>query len=292
MWIRSSTNHWFCSSSPRPIASLAAQHRVRRQLDVEQDRRMAVRVVVRERRILEELDARHVAVDQEQRGQPRVAVHHVDHHDVVVGDVAGRDEPLLGAQAPAAGLGALGRAGDAAGVRAGLALGDGVGVAALAAQRRLQVPLDLLRRARPPARCRRRRRATRPRSCCGRAPRARSPARGSTTPGRPARRRGCRRPACARAPRAVPARRPPWAAGPAPARPAPRAGSARRRRSRQHGRAAPAARGSGRSPRQFLQSFELNAIVRELRPDRRDEQILLAQHQRQPPRRGRIASGS
>ena len=271
---------------------LAAQHRVRRQLDVELDRRMAVRVVVRERRILEELDAGHVAVDQEQRGQPRVAVHHVDHHDVVVRDVARRDEPLLGAQAPAAGPGALGRAGHAAGVRAGLALGDRVGVAALAAQRRPQVALDLLRRAVRQHVVGAGRRATTPRSVlrpsssctitCSRFDHPWPPSSAAWLPPSSLRARASRRTRSASSSGSRPAR----------ARPAPRAGSARRRRSRQHGRAAPAARGSGRSPRQFLQSFELNAIVRELRPDRRDEQILLAQHQRQPPRRGRIATGS
>ena len=146
MWMRSSTNHMFCSSAPRPIISSPPEHGVGRHLDVEQDRRVAVRVVVRERRVLEERDAGDVAVDQEQRRQAVVAVDDVDHDDVVVGHVAGGDEPLLGLD-PEAAVRAHGRAGDAAGVGAGVALGDRVRVGALAAQARLQVALDLLRRA-------------------------------------------------------------------------------------------------------------------------------------------------
>ena len=108
---------------------------------------MAVRERVRERRVVDDLDPGPVAVDEEERRQPLVAVDDVHHHDVEVGHVARRDEPLLGPDAPAGGR-ALGRPGDPARVGAGPALGDGVGVGPLAAQRRLQVALDLL--GRPP----------------------------------------------------------------------------------------------------------------------------------------------
>ena len=122
-----------------------AQHRVRRQVAVEPDGGMAVRVVVGEGRIVHHLDPGRVAVDQEQRRQQLAVAQHVHHHDEVVGHVAGGDEPLLGAEVPAAGR-LDRRAGDRTRVRPGAALGDGVRVGALAAQRRAQVPLDLLGR--------------------------------------------------------------------------------------------------------------------------------------------------
>ena len=107
---------------------------------------MAVRVVVREPRVVDELDAGGAGLDQEQRRQPLGAVDDVGHHDQHAGDVARGHEPLLAVDPPAAVRRDGGR-GDAARVRAGLGLGDRVGVAALAAQRRDQVALDLLGRA-------------------------------------------------------------------------------------------------------------------------------------------------
>ena len=106
---------------------------------------MPVRVVVGEGRIVHHLDPGRVAVDQKQRRQQLAVAQHVHHHDEVVGHVAGGDEPLLGAEVPAAGR-LDRRAGDRTRVRPGAALGDRVRVGALAAQRRAQVPLDLLGR--------------------------------------------------------------------------------------------------------------------------------------------------
>ncbi len=146
MWMRSSTNHMFCSSAPLPIISSPPSTASAGTSTSNRMRRVAVRVVVRERRIFEERDAGDAAVDQEQRRQPVVAVDDVDHDDVVVGHVAGGDEPLLGLDAEA-GVGAHRGAGDAVRVGARVALGDGVGVGALAAQARLEVALDLLGRA-------------------------------------------------------------------------------------------------------------------------------------------------
>ena len=103
---------------------------------------MAVRVGVGERRVVDHLDAGSVGVDCEEGRKPVVAVDDVGHHDQDRGDVAGRHEPLLAVQAKAVG-GALGRRGDAAGVRAGVPLGDGVGVADLAAKGGEEVALDL-----------------------------------------------------------------------------------------------------------------------------------------------------
>ena len=97
---------------------------------------MAVRVVVRERRIVDRLDAGRVRIDQEQRRSGRaVRPVGVRHHDVEVGDVARRDEPFLAAQAEAPRARAR-RSSDPRGVGAGLGLGHGVGVLALAAQDR------------------------------------------------------------------------------------------------------------------------------------------------------------
>ena len=124
----------------------AADHRVSGDLDVgEPDRRVAVRVVVRELRVVDELDTGGVGLDQEQRRQPVGAVDDVGHHDQHAGDVAGGHEPLLAVDPPAAVGRDRGRR-DPAGVRAGLGLGHRVGVAALAAQRRRDIALDLLGR--------------------------------------------------------------------------------------------------------------------------------------------------
>ena len=86
-----------------------------------------------------------VAVDEEQGRQALAALDRVRHHDVHGGDVAVGDEPLLAVDHPAS-VAALGRRLDPRRVRAGVGLGDRVGVVELPAQRRLQVALDLLRR--------------------------------------------------------------------------------------------------------------------------------------------------
>ena len=107
---------------------------------------MAVRIGVGEGRVVHHLDAVELAVDEEQRGQA-LAVHEgARHHDVHRRDVAVGHEPLLAVDRPAA-LRARGRGLDPRGVGARLRLGDRVGVVQLAAQRRLQVALDLLGRA-------------------------------------------------------------------------------------------------------------------------------------------------
>ena len=135
MWMRSSTNHAFCCSPPWPTASGPPSTASAGTSQSKRDRRVPVGVVVRERRVLEHRDAGRVAVDEEQRRQALVAVDDVDHDDEVVGPAPVGDEPLLGADAVAA-RGALRRAVDAGGVGAGVALGHGVGVGALAGQRR------------------------------------------------------------------------------------------------------------------------------------------------------------
>ncbi len=77
---------------------------------VEPERRVAVRVAVCERRVVDRLDARRVTVHEEQRGPARsVGSGRVGHHDVEVRDVARRDEPLLPAQTEAPGHGFGGR---------------------------------------------------------------------------------------------------------------------------------------------------------------------------------------
>ena len=78
------------------------------------------------------------------RSSPSIDVHH---HDVEVGHVARRHEPLLGAGCASRRPCARPCRRCRAGVGAGAALGDRIGVGALAAQRRLEVALDLLRRA-------------------------------------------------------------------------------------------------------------------------------------------------
>ena len=105
---------------------------------------MAVRVVVGEPRVVDELDAGSVGLDQEQCRKPIRAVDDVRHHDQHASDVARGHEPLLAVDPPAVARRLRGR-GDPAGVRPRLGLGYRVGVAALAAQRRHEVALDLLR---------------------------------------------------------------------------------------------------------------------------------------------------
>ncbi len=108
---------------------------------------MAVRVAVGERRVVDRLDARRVAVHEEQRGPARsVGSGRVGHHDVEVRDVARRDEPLLPAQTEAPGHGFGGRR-DSGRVGARVALRHGVGVLPLAAEGGTEVAVDLLGRA-------------------------------------------------------------------------------------------------------------------------------------------------
>ncbi len=138
---RSSVNQrrWSSSPLPTPPTTASGGH-----LDIaEADGRMAVGIVVRVQRVIDELHALGLRLDQEQRGEPVGAVDDVGHHDQHASDVAGGDEPLLPVDAPA-GVGGDGGGGDPAGIGAGLGLGDGVGVAALAAQRGHHVALDLL----------------------------------------------------------------------------------------------------------------------------------------------------
>jgi hypothetical protein len=126
-------------------AAQPADHGVLAHLHVgEADRGVAVRVGVGEGRVVDDLDAVQAGVDEEQRGEP-LAVHERGRHDDVDRrDVAVGDEPLLAVQDPAAAAADRG-CGDARGVGARLGLGDRVGVVELAADRGLQVALDLLR---------------------------------------------------------------------------------------------------------------------------------------------------
>ncbi len=107
---------------------------------------MPVRVVVRERRVVDDLDPGRVAVHEEQRRQGLAVDQRVRHHDVHRGDVAIGHEPLVAPDSPA-GVGALGRRLDAGGIGAGVLLGHRVGVVRLAAQPGPQVAVDLLGRA-------------------------------------------------------------------------------------------------------------------------------------------------
>ena len=86
------------------------------------------------------------AVDQEERRQLLAVDERVRHHDVDARHVAVGHEPLLAVDHPAA-LAAARRGLDPRRVGAGLGLGDRVRVVQLAAQRRLEVALDLLGRA-------------------------------------------------------------------------------------------------------------------------------------------------
>jgi hypothetical protein len=101
---------------------------------------------VRERRVVDDRDARPL-VDEEQRRPESAPVlvdrEHVD--DEEVGHVPARREPLLGVHHPALAAAAR-RAANAPGIRAGLGLGDRVALAALPAQRRAEVALDLVGR--------------------------------------------------------------------------------------------------------------------------------------------------
>ena len=125
-------------------AADAADHVGLGDLDVgEADRRVAVGIVVGEGRVVDDLDPVERGVDDEEGRQPVGAVDQVRHHDVDRGVVAAGDEPLLAVD-PEAGVGALGGGRDPRGIRAGVALGDRVGVLELAAQRRAQLPVDLL----------------------------------------------------------------------------------------------------------------------------------------------------
>src|SRR5262245_36387086 len=70
---------------------------------------MAVRVVVRERGLVDHLDAWTVRVDDEQRREPAVAVDRVRHADMSARHVTARHEPLLTVDQPApVGLGGRG----------------------------------------------------------------------------------------------------------------------------------------------------------------------------------------
>ena len=130
-------------------AADAADHGVLGHLDpVEADRRMAVRIGVGEGWVVDDLDAVELAIDEEQGRQLLAVDEGVRHDDVDARHVAVGHEPLLAVDDPAALAAACGGL-DARGIGAGLGLRDRVGVVELAAQRRLQVALDLLGRAAP-----------------------------------------------------------------------------------------------------------------------------------------------
>jgi hypothetical protein len=76
-------------------AAQGADDRVVADLDArEAQRRVAVRVAVREQRVVDDLDPRRPAVDQEQRRQLGAVDEGLGHDDVHGGDVAVGDEPL------------------------------------------------------------------------------------------------------------------------------------------------------------------------------------------------------
>ena len=130
-----------CSSSAPPDA---ADQLVLGDLDVAKaDRGVSLGIVVGEVGVVGDLDPRAIAVDDEDRRQPLVALDHVGHHEVHGGNVAGGHEPLLGVE-PEAGLGRVGGGRDRGRVGAGVALGHRVGVLELAAKRRTEVAVDLL----------------------------------------------------------------------------------------------------------------------------------------------------
>ena len=110
----------------------------------EADRRVAVRIAVGEGRVVDDRDARRGCGRRGTASGPSPS--RVGHHDVDRRDVAVGDEPLLAVDHPAAVAPQGGRR-DPRRVRAGVLLGDGVSVVELAAQRRAQPALDLLRRA-------------------------------------------------------------------------------------------------------------------------------------------------
>src|SRR3954447_22751516 len=110
----------------------------------EADRRVPVRIGVRERRVLDDRDARERRVDQEQR---RPLAPSIRDDDVDRRDVAGGDEPLLAVDHPAAVAPPCG-GGDARRVRARVLLRHRVAVVTLAAERAPQPAVDLLGRAR------------------------------------------------------------------------------------------------------------------------------------------------
>jgi hypothetical protein len=132
---------------PGPLQLFAAadgaDHRVGRDLDrVQPDRRVAVGIAVGEAWVVDDLHAAGLDVDQEEGGEALVAFDHVGHHDQDRGDVAGGDEPLLAVQHVPV-VARLGGGEDPGRIGTGVALGDRVGVAQLAAQRRAQVALGL-----------------------------------------------------------------------------------------------------------------------------------------------------
>ena len=106
---------------------------------------MAVRIGVRERRIVDELDAVGAWLDQKQGRQALVTVDDVGDDDQHARDVARGHEPLLTDDPiPVAGRDRDRR--DPRRIGPGLGLGHRVRVAALAAQRRRHVALELLGR--------------------------------------------------------------------------------------------------------------------------------------------------
>ncbi len=125
----------------------AADDRLGADLDVgEANRRVAVRIGVRERRIVDELDAVGARLDEEQRRQALAAVDDVGDDDQHARDVARGHEPLLAGDQIAAAIGGHRDRRDPRRIGAGVGLGHRVGVAALAPQRRRDVALELLGR--------------------------------------------------------------------------------------------------------------------------------------------------
>ena len=137
---RSSANH---AALQVLAAAEAPDDGVVAHLDAgEAQRRVAVGVAVGEGRVVDHLDARRAALDEEQRRQLAAVDERLGHDDVDLRDVAVGDEPLLAVDAPAV-LDARGGRRDPRRVGAGVLLGDGVGVVQLAAQRGLEVAVDL-----------------------------------------------------------------------------------------------------------------------------------------------------
>ena len=133
---------------PVTVADRPESRGVRHGHVLERHRRVADREGVRERRVVHDADALEFAVDEEDRGPEARAIAVVSDHveDEEVTAIAGGREPLLGRDPPA--VARSGRAaGHGRGIRAGLRLGDRVGLVSLTAQRRAQVGVDLLGRA-------------------------------------------------------------------------------------------------------------------------------------------------
>ena len=138
-------NHARWRSSPAPTAPSTASSGT--STAGEADGRVAVRVGVGERRVVDDLDAGRAGLDEEQRREPLAVLDHVRDHDVDGRDVARRHEPLLAVDAEAARRCARAVVAIPDGSEPGVLLGHRVGVLRLAAQAGPQPAVDLLGRA-------------------------------------------------------------------------------------------------------------------------------------------------